>query len=178
LARHRTDLLAFIDLRLDARLQARLDVEDIVQEVHMEAFRRLDDYLLRRPMPFRDWLRKTAYDRLLMLRRQHVFAARRSVYREVQMPDKSSLVLAQRLFATGSTPSQQMDRKELARRVRAALTQLTDAARDVLLMRNYEEMSYTEIGDIMSIDAAAARKRHGRALIRLHQLLSDNASED
>lgn len=178
LDRHRSELHSFIDMRLDSRLRARLDAEDIVQEVHVEAFRRLDDYLQRRPMPFRDWLRKTAYERLLMIRRKHVFAARRAVNREMPLPDRSSMVLADHLFAAGSTPSQQLTRKELARRVRKALSELADTARDVLLMRNYEDMSYDEIGGIMGIDAAAARKRHGRALIRLHQLLADIASED
>ena len=178
LDRHRRDLVDFVELRLDGRLRARLDADDVVQEVHLEALRRLPDYLKRRPMPFRHWLRKTAYQRLLALRRKHVFAAGRAVDREAALPDRSSLVLARQLFAAGSTPSQRMERDELVRRVRAALAQLSEVARDVLLMRNHEGMSYQEIADILEIEPAASRKRHGRALIRMHELLSDTASED
>jgi RNA polymerase sigma-70 factor (ECF subfamily) len=172
LDRHRADLRAFVEQRLDARLRARLDASDVVQEVQLEALRRLGDYLERRPMPFRQWLRRTAYERLLMLRRRHVGAARRAVGREVALPDRSSLALARQLLAGGSTPSQRLDREELARRVQAALARLAESDRDMLLMRNYEGLSYQEVADIMGIDPTAARKRHGRALIRLHRLLS------
>src|SRR4029079_11979056 len=48
--RHRTTLRGFLDNRIDDRLRARLDPSDVVQETHMEAYRRLDDYLARRPM--------------------------------------------------------------------------------------------------------------------------------
>ena len=76
LARHRPELHAFVELRLDARLRTRLDASDVVQEAQLEALRRFPDYVKRRPMPFRHWLRKTAYERLLMLRRRHLNAAR------------------------------------------------------------------------------------------------------
>src|SRR4051812_16715090 len=78
-ARHRPDLLRLVALRLDTRLQARLDPSDVVQETQLEAFRRLQDFLERRPMPFRLWLRKTAQERLVMLSRRHLGAARRAV---------------------------------------------------------------------------------------------------
>src|SRR5438552_2320675 len=79
LARHRPQLRQFIAQRLDPQLRARVDPSDVVQETQLEVHRRLDDYLERRPMPFRLWLRKTAYERLLMLRRQHIESRRRAV---------------------------------------------------------------------------------------------------
>jgi len=70
--RHRAFVRQVVDLRLDDRLRARVDPSDIVQETHMEAFRKLPDYLEREPMPFRLWLRSTAYDRLQRAHRQHL----------------------------------------------------------------------------------------------------------
>src|SRR6516162_11391849 len=102
--RHRPFLRQIIEMRLDPRLRSPVDPSDVVQETQLEAFRRLDDYLQRQPMPFRLWLRKTACERLLMAQRQHVGAARRAVGREVTLPDASSLQLAQQLLAGGSTP--------------------------------------------------------------------------
>lgn len=171
--RHRPELRKFIALRLDPRIRARVDPSDVVQETHLEAYRRLQDYLERQPMPFHVWLRKTAYERLLMTRRQHLGAGKRTMEREVPLPDRSSQLLAQRLLSNASTPSQQLQRRELIRRVRQAVAQLAPADREILLMRNFEELSYQEVAFILGIEPAAARQRHGRALLRLHKLLSD-----
>jgi RNA polymerase sigma-70 factor, ECF subfamily len=171
-ARHRVGLRRFVDLRLDPRVRARVDPSDVVQETQLEAVRRLADYLDRRPMPFHVWLRKTAHDRLLMARRRHL-AARRAVGREVRLPDRSSLLLAERLVAAGATPSQQLDRRELVPRVRRAVAALPEADAEILLMRDYEDLSYQEIAAILDIEPAAARKRYGRALLKLHKILTD-----
>jgi RNA polymerase sigma-70 factor, ECF subfamily len=87
-ARHRSHLTRFIELRIDPRLRPRVDPSDVVQEAQMEAIRRLDKYLVRPALPFRLWLRQIAYDRLLMLRRQHVEAGRRAVERDVHLPER------------------------------------------------------------------------------------------
>src|SRR5262245_59382292 len=172
-ARHRPGLHRFVALRLDRRVQARLDPSDVVQETQLEAYRRMDDFLKRRPMPFRVWLRKTAYERLLKLRRHHAEAERRSVGRERGLPDRSSLLLARPFLDKGSSPSRQLARGELVRRVRQALAGLSETDREVLLMRSVDELPYREIGCILDLDPAAARKRYGRALLRLRKLLLD-----
>src|SRR5262245_44252773 len=172
-ARYRSFLHQVIALRLYPKLRPRIDPSDVVQETQLEVFRRLGDFLERQPMPFRVWLRKTACERLLKLREHHVDAARRSVRREVPLPERSSLLLAQQLLAAGSTPSQQFSRREIARRMNDALAQLPEADREVLLMRNFEGLSYEEVGAALEIAPAAARKRYGRALLRLQQLLID-----
>jgi RNA polymerase sigma-70 factor (ECF subfamily) len=173
LERHRPALCSFIEVRLDPQLRGRVDASDVVQEAQLEAARRLPDFLRRRPMPFRLWLRKTAHERLVMLRRRHLGAARRAIHREVQLPDASSQAVADKLLARGSSPSERMDREELARRVQQALADLAETDREVLLMRNYEGLEYADIACILGIEAAAVRKRHGRALLRLHAALKD-----
>lgn len=173
-ARYRPFLRQVIALRLDPRLRPRIDPSDVVQETHLEAFRRLQDYLRRQPMPFRLWLRQTACERLLKLHEHHVTAGRRSVQREVSLPDRSSLLLAQHFLAAGSTPSQQLSRREMADRISQAVAQLPSADREILLMRHYERLSYAEISVALEIAAPAARKRYGRALLRLQELLIDN----
>jgi RNA polymerase sigma-70 factor (ECF subfamily) len=177
-ARHRDALRRAVELRLDAKLRARVDPSDVVQETQLEAFQRLPDYLERRPMPFRLWLRKTAYERLLKVQRQHLKTAKRAAGREVCLPEESSLLLAEQLLAAGPTPSQQVAKRELARRIRSAMSELPTAQREVLLMRNFEGLSYQEVAYILDIDAAAARKRYGRALLQLrHRLLEGGLRE-
>jgi RNA polymerase sigma-70 factor (ECF subfamily) len=173
LAEHRPYLRQVVELRLGPKLRPRVDPSDVVQEAQIEAARRLDAYLEQAPLPFRLWLRQLAHDRLLMLQRRHVQAARRAVDREVALPEGSSLLLAQQLLAAGSTPSHQLGQQELAQRVRQAVARLPDADREVLLMRTFEGLSFEEVGCLLEMNPAAARKRHGRALLRLHKILSE-----
>src|SRR5262249_45629528 len=61
LAGHRAELRQFVELRMDPRMRGRVDASDVVQETQLEVYRRLEDFLDRRPMPFHVWLRKTAH---------------------------------------------------------------------------------------------------------------------
>jgi RNA polymerase sigma-70 factor (ECF subfamily) len=169
--RHQTYLHRLVELRLDPKLRSRLDISDVVQEAHLEALNRLDAYLARPTLPFRLWLRQIAFDRALKARRQHLGTARRALGREVALPERSSLVLARQLLAGGSTPSQQMDHRELALRLRQAVAQLPEADREVVMMRHFEGLSNHEVACLLGIDPATASKRHGRAMLRLHRIL-------
>ncbi len=177
-ARHRPLLRRLVEFRMDSRLRARVDPSDVVQETQLEVFRQLPSYLERRPMPFRLWLRKTAQERLRMVERQHLEASKRTVGRELPLPDTSAALLAQQLVAAVPSPSQHAAQGELARRVGEALGRLPDADQEVLLMRTFEGLSYAEVGCVLDVDAAAARKRHGRALLRLHTLLTEGGLTD
>jgi RNA polymerase sigma-70 factor, ECF subfamily len=171
LKRHRPQLHDFIELHLDRRLRTRLDPSDVVQETQLEMVRRMDDYLHKRPIPFHLWQRKKAYERMFNLRRDHLGRARRSVNREVALPDRSSLLLARPLLA--SSPSQQLQARELAERLGRAVEELSEADREVLLLRHAEDLSFDEIAALLDIESATARKRFGRALIRLQKALTD-----
>src|SRR5262249_62325852 len=96
-----------------------------------------------------------------------------AVGQEVALPARSSLALAGKLCAAGSSPSQQLARQEVARRVRRAVGQLPEEDREILLLRDFEGLSNPEIGLILDLDAGVVSKRHGRALLRLRKLLLD-----
>jgi RNA polymerase sigma-70 factor (ECF subfamily) len=172
-SQHRPFLRQVVELRLDPKLRARVDASDVVQEVHLEVFRRLADYLQRQPMPFRLWLRQTADKQVIALWRRHVGADRRAVSRECPLPGPSAPGLDHRLAAAGSTPSRRLHREEMVGRVRQALAGLPEVDREVLLMRTFEGLSYDEVSRRLGIEPAAARKRHGRAVLRLDQLLAE-----
>ena len=170
--RHRAYLRRVIALRLDGRLKARVDPSDIVQESMLEAFRRLPDYLLRRPMAFRLWLRETAHQRLLMAERHHLNAARRSVRREVPLPDGSAVQLVRPFLAGGHGPEHQFECRERARQVHEAVARLSQADREILALRNLEGLSNQEAAAVLGIEPATASRRYGRALLRLREELS------
>jgi RNA polymerase sigma-70 factor (ECF subfamily) len=178
-ARHRGYLIDAIRFRIDPQLRGRVDASDIVQEAQLEAFRRLDNWFARRPMPFRLWLRKTAQERLQKARRRHLRAAGRAAGREVDLPARSSLVLVKHLAAPGHNPEQHVANQELAQRVRHSLAKLNEVDREVIYMRIFEGLAHEEIAAVLEIEPAAVRKRFGRALLRLRsELVGQSPSED
>jgi RNA polymerase sigma-70 factor (ECF subfamily) len=56
--------------------------------------------------------------------------------------------------------------------VRQALARLPETDREVLLLRAFEGLSNQEVACVLGLEPAAASKRHGRALLRLHQVLT------
>jgi RNA polymerase sigma-70 factor (ECF subfamily) len=176
--RFRSELRQFIDVRLDRRLRSRFDASDVVQEAQLEAFRRLNEFLARRPMPFRVWLHKTAHQRLARLRRDHLKTAKRAADRERELPDQPSAVVVRKLVGAASlSPSQHLARREAGEQVHRALTELPEADREILLMRTVDGLSYDEAACILEIEPAAARKRYGRALLRLRRLVFAGADD-
>jgi RNA polymerase sigma-70 factor (ECF subfamily) len=172
-ARHQAYLQRLVELRLDPRLRSRVDPADVVQEAYLEAVSRLEAYLERPALPFRLWLRQIAFDRALKARRQHLGTARRALGREVPLPEQSSLVLARQLLAGGLSPSQQLGHRELDRRLRQAVAQLAQADREIVMMRHFEGLSNQEVACLLDLAPATASKRHGRAMLRLHRILSE-----
>jgi RNA polymerase sigma-70 factor (ECF subfamily) len=173
LAAHRDYLRRLIDLRLDGRLRARIDASDVVQETLLEVVRRLPDYLARQPMPFHLWLRETACQRLIDLRRQHLGAECRTVDRERPLPASSSLLLARAVLGMLPSPERLLEEQELVDRVRQALAALDDEDSEIILLRNFEDLSNQQAAQVLQIEPAAASKRYGRALLRLRQRLLD-----
>jgi RNA polymerase sigma-70 factor (ECF subfamily) len=171
-----------VAVHLDRRLAARIDPSDVVQETLMDAALGLPDYLRDRQLPFYPWLRQLARQRLDRLHRDHIRRHRRSVLRErgpeLLLPDASADALANLVTASGTSPSHQLIRAEMGRRIHDALNRLSPNDRELLVMRHLEEMSAAEIGAVLGIAAGAVRTRHVRALARLRSLLDDDRSEE
>jgi RNA polymerase sigma-70 factor (ECF subfamily) len=182
LRRHRDRLRKMIAWRLDRRLAPRVDPSDVVQEVLLEASRKMDRYLRERPLPFFPWLRSLAGEHLATLHRRHVRARKRSILREepglLDLPDESAAELAARLATSSTSPTQRALQHELRERIRQALARLSERDREVLVLRNLEQLSVADTAEVLGISAGAVKVRHLRALERLRVLLNENNEED
>ena len=181
--RHRARLRQMVAVRLDDLLARRVDPSDIVQEALAEAYRTMDDYLRRRPLPFYPWLRRLVWEQLAQVHRQHVEAGKRSLLHErrgdLDLPDRSAQLLANRLIASGTSPSRHAIREETRERVRAALDELPARDREILVLRFLEQLSTAEAAAVLGIGEAAVSSRLVRALARLQGLLEhDRRAED
>jgi RNA polymerase sigma-70 factor (ECF subfamily) len=175
LERNRGRLRQLVAVRLDRRLAARIDPSDVVQETLADAANRLDKYLNDRPLPFYPWLRQIAQERMADVYRRHIRAVRRSVTREEPpaLPGDSVLELADRLLARESAVGSVMNRRERRQAVRHALDQLSDAHREVLVLRFLEDLSTAEAAAVLEIGEGAVKMRVVRALERLKETLEE-----
>lgn len=179
--RHRGALRRLISIRMDRAVARRVDASDVVQDVMLEASRRLNDYLCDPPMPFHLWLRQLAKDRIIDMHRRHRVAQRRSVDKERPLdppasPGNSSPDGAAELPDDVLSPLAENMRRELHDRFIIAIEQLSEDDRDIILMRHFEELSNSEVAQALGLTAPAAGMRYLRALRRLRAVLGDSAS--
>lgn len=73
----------------------------------------------------------------------------------------------------GDTPEEAVARAERAQRVQAAIQQLPEPYRSVVLLHDYRGLSHEEIAVAVGATYAAVRKRYSRALAKLGELLKD-----
>lgn len=177
LTRHEARLRRMVEMRLDARLASRLDPSDIVQDVMVEAHKRLATYVERREIPFYPWLRAIAWDKLIEMNRRHIAAERRSVCREadrLNLSGDSEMILVNRLAATTRTPNDQLIQREIAARVRQAIDRLKPLDREVIVLRHLEELSFPETAAVLQLSESAVYSRYRRAIERLHRMLHED----
>ncbi len=181
LDRHRAAIRRLVEMRLDRKVQRRVDVSDVVQEVLVEASGRLDKYLNDPGMAFHLWLRQIAWDHIIDTYRRHRVSAKRNMDREQPMygggeggVDESSVDLAIQLCDPAMTPAAVATQREIASRVEAAIDQLDDADREVILMRHYEHLSNLEIAEVLGLQPPAASMRYLRAVRRLRTVLEQD----
>ena len=174
LERHRAAIRRMIDRRMDRAVQRRVDASDIVQDVLVEANRRLGDYLANPTMPFGLWLRHMARDRLIDAHRRHRVASTRSVDREVPLAppgDDAAADPVAGLVDRELTPAAAATWRELERRFAAAVEQLDEADREIVLLRHFEHLSTAEAAEALGLSKPAAGMRYLRAMRRLREFL-------
>ncbi|MBL8892261.1 MAG: sigma-70 family RNA polymerase sigma factor [Planctomycetaceae bacterium] len=179
LERHRDAVRKLIRMRLDQRIQRRVDVSDVLQDVLVEANRRLQDYITNPGMSFHLWLRQIAKDRMIDAFRRHRGSAKRSVDRELSLTaprgnDQSSIMLAQRLQDHELTPATAAAQKEMAQKVEQAIGKLGEADYEIVVMRHYEQLSNREVAEALNLTEPAASMRYLRAIKRLRTLMEED----
>jgi RNA polymerase sigma-70 factor (ECF subfamily) len=180
LERHRAALRRMIDLRMDRVIGRRVDASDIVQDVLLDAHRRLEDYLANPAMPFHLWLRQMARDRMIDAHRRHRVAGRRSIDREQPMVapamlDHSTLDLAAELADPELTPAAAATWHELQVRFQQALDLMDEQDREVILLRHFEHLSNGEVSEVLGLSEPAAGMRYLRAMRKLRAHFQEKA---
>lgn len=148
------------------------DARDIVQNAFIKAYQNLDSFRIE--SSFYTWIYRIAMNLAI----DHCRKGRRrktsSFDEAIANRDEDGEMLE---LHHSESPHRALTRKELHDRIFAAMDQLTEEQREVVLLREVEGLSYKEIADSMGIPEGTVMSRLFYARKKLQGLLSGAAAE-
>ncbi len=153
---------AFIQARIQPASRGQLDLDEILQDTFVRAFRSMGSFRGENPEEFRRWL--TGVANKTVLRAEH--EARRH----------RALEIHPGLTAKGISPSKALQREERRNRLQEAIDSLTGDHRQVIFLTRIEGLSLKQAAERMGRSPEAVRKLFWRALQELRNTLSNTAS--
>jgi RNA polymerase sigma-70 factor (ECF subfamily) len=169
-------LRRMVRLRLSRRLQGRVDDSDVLQEACLDVSRRLAEYVAEPKLPFYLWLRHLTGLKLAEVHRRHLGTQLRDADREVTLhrgalPEADSASLAAQLLGSLTSPSEAAVKAEQRLMVQEALNLMDPVDREVLALKHFEQLSTSEIAEVLGLSKAGAGSRYLRAIKRLREIL-------
>lgn len=180
---YRDRLKRMVRLRLSRRMQGRVDDSDVLQESFLEVSKRLNEYVREPRLSFYLWLRHMTGLKLQEIHRRHLGTQMRDADREVTLhrgglPEADSASLAAQLLGKLTTPSQAAIKAEMRLRVQEALNGMDPVDREILALKHFEQLTTSEIAQVLDLSKAGAGSRYLRAIKRLREILSNDPDFD
>jgi RNA polymerase sigma-70 factor (ECF subfamily) len=148
-------------------MKSESDAEDVAQEAFLNAFRNLAAF--RGQAKFSTWLISiTLNEARGRLRRQSL--VRMESLDET--PEEGGRVSPALLRDWREVPSEALERKEIREMLRQAIDGLAPIYREVVLLRDVEELSVEETATALTISVASVKTRLHRARIMLQKVLA------
>lgn len=170
----RLQLMAYIRRNLGAALARKVEVDDVLQEITLEALRRVEELKSSDRDPF-GWLCQIAEYRLIDIHRHFFGAQKRAAHREVDFSgpgqDSRQTPLVNMLIASMTTPSQAFSRDQKELRLQALLSELPEESRQALQLRYVDGLATKEIAERMGKSDGSIRVLLTRSLQKLQSLL-------
>jgi len=155
-------LNAFIRSKIRPTYRPKLDVQEILQDTFVRAFRSIDSFHGKNFEEFRCWLTGVAGKTVLRAEEQ----ARRHKMLEIR----------DNFAALDISPSRGMRREERFDRLQRALDTLSRDHREVILLTRIEGLSLKQAAEKMERSPEAVRKLFWRALKELRSTLTSTES--
>ena len=167
---YRDYLLLIANQHLDRKIQGKIGGSDIVQESMIAAQRGFARFEGETPDQLMAWLRQILLHDVFEAGRRFKQTAKRQVDREVAVPHGSTA--AAPVIDPQNTPKTDAVLKEETQRLRNAMQELPEDYRRVLEMRNWEQLTFSQIGECMNRSEEAARKLWTRAVLQLQRQMN------
>jgi RNA polymerase sigma-70 factor, ECF subfamily len=171
---HHNRLVRLVSFHLSRQLLGRVGPDDILQEAFLAAERRIEHYASDLSTSAFVWLRMIVMQTLTDIHRFHLNAQRRDASRELPRGFSSNPSASIAAFLTGrlTSPSQAVERAEMYELVQRTVEGMDPLDQEVLALRHFEELSNSEVAEVLGIQQKAASIRYVRAVKRLRQELS------
>ena len=133
--------------------------DDVVQEVYLRALKAFPQY---RGGDAKSWL-------LAIVRNCCMTWIAKNIRHEERTVNDEEALSAMHTVTdhTHTTPEQEYDAQQRAKLIRELIQALSEPLREVLILRELEELSYTEIADMMRIPVGTVMSRLARARSQL-----------
>ena len=172
---HRERLKRMVNVRMDRRIQARVAESDVLQEAFVDLANQLPNYAKSPELPFFLWLRRLTGQRLAKIHRFHLGQQKRAAEREIRInhsiPDASSIVVAAELADKMTSAAGRAIRKETQKKVQEVIETMSPSDREIISLRNVEQLSNEEVSLVLGISNKTASKRYTRAILRVKSAL-------
>ena len=167
--RLRPRLVAMINRRISTKLAVRIDPEGVIQEAFLRARPRWQA-LTPKPDDLDAWVYGQVLDRFREVVRG-ALGPEHDVDRDIAWPDGSVAPLAEHLVDSRTGPNAALSRAERCEVVRAALAKLDPIDREILALRYFDGLNFTQIGAILGLKENTANTRALRAAVKFRRLI-------
>ncbi len=144
------------------------DAEDLLQEVFLKLLEHLPTYTHENK--FEHWLFRIAAN---LARDRGRKQTRRGQIISLTGKDLQESGMAETLPAPDQPPDAALQQSEQNDRLQQALEQLTEADREIIMLRHFSEMSFKEIAQQFDIPIGTALARVHRGLKKLKAIMND-----
>jgi len=165
-------LLDIASVQLHQQLHCKVAPVDVVQDTFLEAYRLFDRFKGLDCAQLRAWLRAILLNKIADIHSRYLECQKRCADREQSLDDSGQFgALRDAIPSQSQTPSGYLSFREQADALAKALQRLPEEYRLVIVWRNWDQISFAEVGQRLQRSEAAARMLYGRAIERLQQEL-------
>ena len=138
------------------------EAKDLTQDIFVTVYRSL--HHLREDAKFGAWLYQLALNHC---RNRYSRLKRRGFFTNLSLDDPDHPIP----ISQGETPERQLERRSVEQLVRGAIAAMPAAEKEILLLRDLQELSYEEISAILDIPLGTVKSKLNRARLALKDRL-------
>ena len=155
-------------------VRERADAEEVTQETFLRAWRNLGHFAFDSALY--TWLYRIAVNAAVDLAKRRKRRAHLSLDQNLPEGDERSLIAS--LPSNAPPPAAGSQRSEAIAFVRAGIEQLPEPFKTILILREYGDLSYEQLAEVLEVPKGTVESRLFRARLRLRDWLVERLGED